>query len=92
MASRGGADFHPFPFNPNLAGVRAIDAVEDVHEGDFSCAVFAQKGVNFAGLDIEVHLVVSQNSGKDLVIWRRDTRVGLAVGAKLLGAGPTIVL
>ena len=50
----------------DLAGIRVIEAIQHLHQGRFAGAVFAQQGMNFARLYIEVNLVGSQHTGKAL--------------------------
>ena len=45
----GGGDADGAVVEEDLAGVHLVEAVEDLHEGGFAGAVFAEQGVDFAG-------------------------------------------
>ena len=44
----GGVDIHLFPADQDLAFIRLIQAVEDVHQGGLAGAVFPQQGMDLA--------------------------------------------
>src|SRR6185312_9829927 len=46
------------------AGIRVVIAVQDLHQGAFARAVLAQNRVDLACEDVEIDVVVSQNSRK----------------------------
>ena len=50
----------------NLALVRLVQAVDDVHQGALAGAVLAQQRVDFALLQGEIHVVVRQDAGESL--------------------------
>ena len=48
---------HALPVQKDLALVRLIDTGQDLHQRRFSCAVFAQKRMDLAALELEIHPV-----------------------------------
>jgi hypothetical protein len=44
-----------------------IQAVENLHQRTFACAVLAQQGMNFASFDIEINVIAGKHTGKRLV-------------------------
>ena len=46
------------PSSADLAGVRAVEAVEDLHERALARAVLADDGVHLARVDVEVDAIV----------------------------------
>ena len=81
MASRGPADLHRLAVDEDLALVRLEQAVEDVHQGRLAGAVLAEQGVDLAGLDGQVDVVVGDQvtealgdaaqfeSQRNLLVW-----------------------
>jgi hypothetical protein len=61
-----GSDRDRFAVQKDLPSVRAIHPVEDLHQRAFASAVFAQQGMDFAGLYIEVHVGVGKHAGEAL--------------------------
>ena len=43
-----------------------MESVKNLHQGAFAGAVFAEQGVDFAGLDRQVDVVVGHHSGESL--------------------------
>ena len=50
----------------NLPFIGAIKSDQNAHEGAFARAVFAQQGMNFAGLDFKIYVVIGNYTGKTL--------------------------
>jgi hypothetical protein len=48
----------------NLAFVLLVQAIEDLHQGRLPGSVFAEQGVNFARVHVEVDAVVRQHPGE----------------------------
>ena len=59
-------DEDPLAVQPDLALVRVVEPVEDVHEGRLARAVLAEEGVHLALRELEVDLVVREHSGEVL--------------------------
>ena len=51
---------------PYLAGIRRIQAVQDIHQRGFARAVFAQQRVDFAGQQVEIDAGVGRHARKAL--------------------------
>ena len=51
---------------PDLAGIRRVETVEDIHQGRFARAVFSQKRVHFSGRQVEVNTCIGGDAGKTL--------------------------
>src|SRR5882762_937034 len=47
----------PFPVPDDFAGIGAVDAGENLHQGRLACAVLAQEADDLAGPDREAHVV-----------------------------------
>jgi hypothetical protein len=60
----GRVDGHDLTVQPNLALVRLIEAVENLHQRALARAVLAQQGVDFAGAHVEIDPVASQHTGE----------------------------
>jgi len=50
----------------NIAPIRLIQAIQDVHQRSFSGAVFPQQGQHFSRRNIDADMVIAENSGKSL--------------------------
>ncbi len=57
-------DGYDLTVQPNLALVRLIEAVENLHQRALARAVLAQQGVNFARAHVEINPVASQHTGE----------------------------
>jgi hypothetical protein len=57
------AHAHTLPLPEHLARIGMGYAINDLHQRTFARPVFAQQGVDFAGGDIEVDVVVGQTAG-----------------------------
>ena len=60
----GAANLDRLPIDQDLTRVALVKAVEDLHQRAFARAIFAQQGVDLAGLDGQIDLVVGQNAGE----------------------------
>jgi len=52
----------------DLAGIRPVDAGENIHQRRFAGAVFAQQRVNFPGPDLEIDVLIGDDARGN--IWR----------------------
>src|SRR5262249_18515178 len=50
----------------DLALVRVVEPVEDVHQGRLARAVLAEEGVHLAGHEVEVDVIVGDDPGEAL--------------------------
>ena len=57
----GSGDVCWLPGQEHLSLVLVVEPVEDLHQGAFPGAVFAEQCVDLPGLDVEVHRVVGQH-------------------------------
>ncbi len=62
----GFLNLEALPADQNLPFVRGIESIENVHEGGLAGAVFAQQGVYLAWVQIQVYMIVRQNTGEAL--------------------------
>ena len=81
IASRAEREGDRLAVDADLAGVRLVEAVEDVHQGRLAGAVLAEEGVNLAALHLEGDAVVRDHAGELLadVPHREDEIVGLVL-------------
>jgi hypothetical protein len=59
-------DHNALAVQVDLAGIRLVEAVENLHQRAFAGAILAQQGMDLPGPHLEVHVVVSQHAGKAL--------------------------
>ena len=62
----------------NLALVRRVEAVEDVHQGRLARPVLAEQRVHLAGQEVEVDAVVRDDS-RERFVMPRSSRTGTSV-------------
>ena len=62
----GAADGHLLPIDEDLASIRIVDAGEHVHQRSFSTAVFTQERQDLPLINIEVHVLVGNDSAEFL--------------------------
>ena len=60
----GAAEAHPFAIDQNFSGVHRMEAVENLHQGAFARAIFAEQRVNFARLNRQIDVVVREHARK----------------------------
>ena len=60
----GRMDTRRLPVQPDLAFVRQIEAVENLHQGGFARAVLAEQRVNLAGADVKGDVIAGEHPGK----------------------------
>jgi hypothetical protein len=56
-----GVDFLNLTVDQNLTFVRLVESIGDAHGGGFAGAVLADDGMDRAGRNLDVHVVVSQH-------------------------------
>ena len=61
-----GAERDALAFDPDLALVRVVEPVEDVHERRLAGAVLAEERVHLAPAQVEVDVVVGEDAGEPL--------------------------
>ena len=61
-----GAERRPFPVPDDLAGIGAVDAGEDLHQGRLPRAVLAEEADDLAGPDREAHVVEGAHAREGL--------------------------
>ena len=66
IASARRADLDRFPVDQDLALVRAVEAVEDVHQRGLAGAVLAEERVHLASPQVEVDVVVRDDAWETL--------------------------
>src|SRR5262249_27418724 len=55
---------HGLPVQPDLAAVRTIEPVQDVHERGFARAVLPEQRVHLTAADVEGNVVVGHDAGE----------------------------
>ena len=79
---------HGLVVDEDLSGVGLVEAVEDVHERGLARAVLAQEGVDLAGLDSQVDVVVGHERPEGFVIPRSSSfTTGSLPGGRVIGGG-----
>jgi hypothetical protein len=66
MASNGPPDATNLAVDENLSAVGGVEAVSDAHGGRLPRPVLADDGVNGAGLDRDVDMVVGEDAAEAL--------------------------
>jgi hypothetical protein len=44
--------------------IRPVEAVQDLHQGALSCAVLAEQGMDLAGMNVQIDLVIGHDTRK----------------------------
>ena len=60
----GGGEGNLLPLEVDLAGVRVVQPVEDVHQRRLAGAVLAEQGVYLTAQQLEVNVVVREHAGE----------------------------
>ena len=76
IASLGRGYVHGLAVDQDLALVRAVEPVEDVHERRLAGAVLAEERVHLAAAEVEVDVVVREDPGNRFVIPRSSRTTG----------------
>ena len=61
-----GGDGDLLPVHEDLTFIRIVDAGEDVHQRGLAAAVFAQKGQDLAGIELQRYVIVGDDVAEAL--------------------------
>ena len=62
----GGVDVDWLAADDDLALIRLVEAVQDVHQGGFAGAILPQQGMDLALLEGQVDMIIGQHTGETL--------------------------
>ena len=77
------------PLEPDLPGVRAVEAVEDLHQGALPRPVLAHERVHLAAVHVEIDPVVGRHAGEPLRDGSEGEEGAWAHGPPILAEGPS---